>query len=751
LTGSAGDTLLTLTGGTLAPGGNCSFSVTLDVPAGATPGSYANTTSGVGATVGGLAVTSALASNDLNVSGLTFTKVFIDDPVIPGDTVTLRFTVANIHPADDATGIGFSDDLAAVLPGVPDLTATLPPATDTCGGTMSGPTSLSYSGGSVTAGTTCTIELSVLVPAGTADGQYGNVTGSLTATQSGGPVLVDPAADVLTVSSNLIQLTKQFTDDPVAPGDPITLEFTLTNLDAAQAASSIDFTDDLGAALTGLTFDSVLFNDCGATVAGTGTDMITVTGASLAGGASCTIRTSLTVPGGAAANTYTNTTSAVTGVIGGLAVSGDPASDDLEVLNLLVFSKSFDGPTTATGSSVLTFTITNPGTGAVADVGFSDDLDSVISGLVATGLPLNDVCGPGSQLSGTSLLVLTGGNLPPMGGMCSFDVDLQVPGTATPGTFPNTTSDLLQAGLPVSPPATADLVIEPPPSFAKSLAPATVGLGGISTLTFTIDNTASTLAATALDFTDNLPAGAVVATIPNASTTCSGGTLTAVAGSGVITYTGGTVAAGASCTLQADVVGAASGALVNTTGDLTSSSGNSGPANATLTVSGTAAPTITKSFGSGTVVQGGTTTLSFTIENPDPVSSAADITFTDDLDAVLPGMVAVGLPMADVCGTGSFLTGTSILTFTGGNLLPGGSCTFSVDVQIPSDAPVGTFTNTTSNLSQGGIPVSEPASADIVVEAALLGNAIPATSPLGTFILIALLAGAAIWLLRWRA
>jgi uncharacterized repeat protein (TIGR01451 family) len=491
LTGSAGDTFLTFAGATLAPAQSCTFSVVLSVPSGAS-GSFTNTTSDVSATVGGLAVASAAASDVLNVTGLTFTKEFTDDPVIAGDTVTLRFTIINIHPTDDATGIAFSDDLAAVLPGVPDLTAVLPPAADTCGGTMTGPTFLNYTGGSVTAGSTCTIEVEVQVPAAAADGIYPNLTGSLTATQ-GGVVVVNPAFDQLTVNSNLLQLTKEFTDDPVAPGDPVTLEFILTNLDAAQAASGIDFSDDLGAALGGMTFDSELFNDCGATVAGAGTNMIDVTGASLTAGGTCTIRASLTVPGAAAAGLYTNTTSSVTATMGGLPVTGDPATDDLSV-SVFTFSKIFGGP---------------------------------------------------------------------------------------------------------------------------------------------------------------VPAGQ-------------------------------------------------------------------------------------------------TTTLEFTIENLDAGSGVANIAFTDNLDAVVPGMVAVGTPLADVCGAGSVLAGTSLLTFTGGNLPPGGSCIFSVDVQVPSDAPVGIFTNTTSVLSQGGIPAAEPASGDIDVVAAQLGAAIPATNPIGTFILIALLAAAAIWRLRWR-
>ena len=137
------------------------------------------------------------------------------------------------------------------------------------------------------------------------------------------------ATDNLTVNSNLLQLTKEFTDDPVAPGDSVTLEFTLSNLDAGQAASDIDFTDDLTSTGLGLVFDSVLANDCSATVTGTGTSTIMVDNASLGIGGTCAIRVSLTVPGTAAANIYTNTTSGVTGMIGGFPVSGDAVGDNL--------------------------------------------------------------------------------------------------------------------------------------------------------------------------------------------------------------------------------------------------------------------------------------------------------------------------------------------------------------------------------------------------------------------------------------
>ena len=275
----------------------------------------------------------------------------------------------------------------------------------------------------------------------------------------------------------------------------------------------------------------------------------------------------------------------MTGTVGALPVSGAPASDELQV-NLLTLSKSFDGPSAPGGTAVLTFDLVNlDPVNPAAGLAFSDNLDNVIPGLVAVPPPSpNPPCGAGSAAMGTAVLSLTSGNLP-AGGSCSFDVTVAVPGTATAGSFLNTTSALSQSGLPAAPPATALLtIVVVPPTFDKSFAPASIGAGATSTLTFTIDNSASTAAAIALDFTDNLPAGVVVATPPNAATTCAGGTITATAGSGVIAYTGGTVAAGSSCTVTADVTSPATGSYVNTSGDLTSSLGSSGTATATLTV-----------------------------------------------------------------------------------------------------------------------------------------------------------------------
>lgn len=691
LSGSAGDTLLTLSDGELAPGESCAFSVTLNVPSVAAPGNYTNTTSSVSATVDGFAASSAAASDELNVTGLVFEKDFVESPVIPGQSVTLRYTIDNIHPTDDASSMSFTHDLTAILPGVPDVTTTLPPIVDTCGGVMSGPSFLIYSGGSVLSGQSCEIELSLQVPAGASDNDYPSSTSNLTAVQ-GGVVVVDPATATLSINASRLQLTKTFLNDPIAPGDSVTADFTLTNLDAAQAASAIAFSDDFDAALTGLTFASVLVDTCGGSVSGAGTNSLTVSGVSLAGSGSCSLSLSLSVPPAAAAGDYASTTSGVTGTIGGLAVTGDAASDDLRVLQLLQFSQSVDGPTTATGSATLTFTLTNPGAENATEIDFSHDLSAVIPGLIATSLPASP-CGPGSTMSGVSFLTFSGGELAASGGSCSFDVEVLVPASATSGSFASGTSSLFQNGLEVASPASINLVIEPPPTFAKAFSPDGIGVGLVSTLTFTIDNSASALAASNVTFTDSLPAGMLVASPANASNTC-GGTLDAIAASDTVGLLGGGVAAGATCNISVDVTATTTGNLANTTGDLTSSSGNSGTASDTLVVA--SAPGFSKDFTPALITLGESATLMMTIDNSGSTLAADSLDFTD----VFPPGLVVGTPAnANVTCTGGTLTaiaGSGSVIYTGGSAAAGSQCTVSVDV---TSNTAGAYSNLSGNLT----------------------------------------------------
>jgi len=692
----SGTDTLSFTGGTLAPGASCQFSVTLQVPMGATAGIYTNTTSDVTATVSGLVVTTPAASDDLVVAGLTLMKEFTDDPVIPGGSVTLQFTLTNEAGAPAASIIQFSDSLSSVVAGLTYDPGSIPVAPCGVGSSISlssGNTNMTLMGGDLGAGEMCQFSLTVDVGAGVASGVYNNVTSSFFAIIDGNLLFLENAADELVVAGDLLLLTKTFLTNPVAPGATVGLEFELTNLSLSGTATGITFTDDLDAALSGLQAITLPADGfCGAGSQLTGAGLLTLTGAELGPGASCTFTATLQVPAMPAAAAAVNITSSVAGTIGGLGVTGDPASDTLEILNV-AFTKAFAGPTVTDGTVVLTFTIDNLVGTPIDSLGFTDDLDAALPGMVATGLPLVDVCGSGSSINGTNFLTFTGGSLAG-NASCSFNVTLQLPGGVTPSTFFNTTSDLFSAGLAVAAPATDVLSVEPPPTFAKVFAPDVIATTNVSTLTFTIDNSASALDATSLDFTDNLPAGVVVANPANASTTCTGGTLTAIPASGTITYTGGTVVAGLSCTVSVDVTSATVGAHVNTTGDLTSSSGNSGTASDTLTVEGP--PLFSKAFAPALVPQGGISTLTFTIDNTGTSIAATGLDFTDNLPS---GMEVANPANASTTCTGGTITavpGSSVVTYSGGTVAASTSCSVSVDIVATA---AGSLVNTTGELT----------------------------------------------------
>ncbi|NJN45718.1 MAG: DUF11 domain-containing protein [Candidatus Competibacteraceae bacterium] len=591
-----------------------------------------------------------------------------------------------------ASAITFNDDLNATLAG---LSAIGLPQNDVCGtgSQISGTTNLSLTGGNLSAGETCTFNVTLQTPPGVLPGNYPNTTSNVTATVSGETVTGDPAQNDLQIAG--LSLTKSFTDDPVIPGGAVTLEFTLENASSLDA-TDIFFTDSLSSVLPGLVAVAPLpTNPCGAGSLIVGTSSLTFIGGSLTAGTSCSFSVTLQVPVGTASGSYSNSTSDLTATIGGSSVTLDPATDVLTVnANQLAFSKAFAGPVAASSTALLTFTIQNLNANPVSGIAFSDDLDAVIPGLVATGLPMNDVCGAGSVLSGTSLLTLTDGSLP-ASGSCSFPVTLQVPLTATTGTFLNTSSDLFSGdSLFTAGPAIADLVIEPPPTFAKGFGPDFIGVGQTSTLTFTIDNSASALAASSLNFTDNLPAGLVVATPPNSSTTCTGGTITAAAGSGTVSYSGGTVAAGASCTVQVDVTANATGTSINTSGDLTSSSGNSGTAADTLTAN--PQPGFSKAFAPNPTLIGGISTLTFAIDNTGSTVAATGLDFTDNLPT---GMQIASPSNASTTCTGGTLTavaGSGVVSYTGGTVGTAAICTVVVDVTVTT---AGTPTNTSGDLT----------------------------------------------------
>jgi len=215
----------------------------------------------------------------------------------------------------------------------------------------------------------------------------------------------------------------------------------------------------------------------------------------------------------------------------------------------------------------------------------------------------------------------------------------------------------------------------PNPTLTKEFFPALIQPEGMSTLTFTITNSADKTATGNWSFTDTLPTGlisaanpqstigVIVAATPNIqNTTCTGASVTAAAGAGTITVSGGHLTSSqTSCTISVDVTTTETwtktnlagafipGAIDSTTGhtffpiDLAnhldtsvsaSAAGLTGSATATLRVEipylkvDISPPTLTTS--------NGTITAKWTVTVLNATNLASDGEFVSDANKALP-------------------------------------------------------------------------------------------------------------------
>jgi hypothetical protein len=153
-----------------------------------------------------------------------------------------------------------------------------------------------------------------------------------------------------------------------------------------------------------------------------------------------------------------------------------------------------------------------------------------------------------------------------------------------------------------------------------------------------------------------------------------------------------------------------------------------------------APPTVAMAFGAASIPVGGTTSLTYTITNPNaataPVVRPAlpgpgaltNIAFTDTLPAGL--LIATPNNIGGGCGGAITATaGTSLVSITGLTLAAGASCGFGVDV-IGTTA--GTKNNATTAITSSEAGVGNSASASIVVAAPAAPTPAPTAAPTAT-------------------
>src|SRR5579864_1328950 len=617
---------------------------------------------------------------------------------IKTSTITFAITNGNVVAIDAS----FTDNLPTNVGTVPGslVVASTPNVVNPCGGTVTataGSGTISYSNTNFPVGT-CSITVDVQ---SAVDNIYSNSV-TIDSTDAGNG---NTASDTLNVI-NPPTIAKAFGAATIPLNGTTSLTFTVSSTNQNQTLSGISFTDTLPNAAPGtlvVATPNGLIHTCSTTpTAAAGSGTISLSGASLAPGASCTITVNVqgTVAGSANNSVTVSDTTAGTGNTGtaNLTVAAPPT-----------LSKAFN-PTSIplNGTSTLTFTISNPNTTAAADltgVAFSDTLPlssgSGSATLVVSSTPnVSNTCGGTvTATAGTGVISLSGASVA-HSASCTLSVDIK---GAVEGDGNNTTGAITstQGGTGTTS-NTALLKVVAPPTVSKAFGAASIPLNGTTTVTFIIANPGSnTTAESGIAFSDTLTNGLQVASTPGVSNTC-GGTVTAAANSTSISLSGGSIATpGTSCTIVVNVTGTQSGTVSNTTGAVSSTNGGTGATSNTATLTVASPPTISKAFNPTSIVLNANSTLSFTIQNPNTNVALNGVAFTDNLPA---GVVVAATPNVNgSCGSGTItaIAGSGSISLSGGTLATSGSCTFSVDV---TGTTAGVKLNTTGAISstEGG-------------------------------------------------
>ena len=416
--------------------------------------------------------------------------------------------------------------------------------------------------------------------------------------------------------------------------------------------------------------------------------------------------------------------------------------------------------------------------------------DTLPSGVVVSDGGSNTCGGALMATAGSSAVILTGGSIP-VSGSCVLTVDVVA---ASGGSYINSLAvgALVTNNGSNTAPAVATLTVNAPalvaPTLGKAFSPSTISMGGSSTLTITLSNVGTTPATLTSPLTDTLPSGVAVA--GSASTTCVGGTVSTTGGStatptvlntqpltrkpsmravafrmpaktlawltvgtSTVTLTGGTIPAGGSCTVTVPVTAPVVGSYFNalTAGALQTDNGNNAaPAVATLTVLPMTPPTLSKSFSPATILAGGISTLTITLNNPNNMIANLTKTLTD----TLPSGVLVAGSISSTCiapppaantqqlsrqprietvafrmpaRVRAWLTaGDSTVSMAGGSIPAASSCT----VTVPVTAPVaGSYTNTLPiGALQTNLGSNATTGAATLVVGTITANVTPGTS-----------------------
>jgi CSLREA domain-containing protein len=683
--------------------GSCTIKVNVTS---ATDNSYTNSVT-ISSTVAG---TGNTASDTLTVIRTPQISAAFGASTIPqNSSTTLTFTLTNPNTNVGYTGAGFKS--AVSLPSGLIVSTPLNGLTNNCGGTataVAGSSSINLTGVSLAANSSCTLVVSVT---GTSPGVR-STSVTVTSSEAGDGNTSSPSVTVVAAPT----IANSFGASSIPLNGTATLTFTLNNPNVAVDFTGLQFTDNLPAALVVADTPGVTNTCNGSVTANAGASSISLSGGTLAHSASCAVTVSVK---GTAAGTASNAAGTPASTEGGTGAAATSAN--ISVVAPPASSAAFSpSAIPVNGSSTLTFTITNPGANSVAlsGIGFSTTLPTGVT--IASVPNLSNNCGgSATATAGGSSIALSGGAIATPGNTCTVSASVTASQT---GSLSASTGNLSSTnGGTGSSASSGTLSVGTAPSITASFGASTIPLNGTTSLTYNITNPNASLSVAGLAFTATvtLPGSIQVVNPASVNNTCGG---TAGATSSSVSFSGGSLAGSGSCAVSVTVQGLSAGAVSSPVTVTSSSFGTGNTSTAQMTV--VAPPGISANFASS-IPLGGTTTLTFSINNPN-TTSAGDLTglaFTDTLPA---GLAVASTPnLSNNCG-GTANASASSISLSGGSLTHGSSCTVVVTV---TGTAAGTASNTTGNIAstQGGSGSTASASVNVIAPPSISAGFNPGT------------------------
>lgn len=754
-----GGTLIQLSGGSIpasttppTPVGTCVFSIPIQTPITSTGGTVTNTIPANVLTANQPITNLQPASANLAVNrALTGTKAYSPSSIVIGGTSAVTVTLNNAS-STALTGVNFTDTLPA------NVTVSGAPASPQCGGAITNTAnSVTLAGGTIPANGNCTIVFNVTsATAGTYDNAIGANT--ITNAQGVGHAGFSTSPDLVVVNSAALPvgLTKAFQTNPIALNQPTRLRLTIT-APADTALTGLVIVDNLPVGMvivgTGSTPPAPAnpTDTCtGANVvAPIGGGSISLSGASIPIGGSCTITVYVTssIP-----NSYTNTVpaNAISTTEGRTNING--ASATVRVTSLTSSKAFYPTYVQAGGRSTLTITLQNTTDSPIVNLTMTDNLPgSATNGIRVAAVPniVNTCGGIPSAAPNSNLISISGGTIPAqvagVPGLCTISVDVVGldSNPATPSTQTNTiptanvTGIVQGSGTPISPFAQAQATLNIQNlsiGVVKGFDPVLVYGGAYSTMSVQLINPNLNTALTGITFTDDmtlLGAGMQLANPVSFNVGTCSGALAGNPGDTSFNFTGGVLPANTSCTLTLRVVMNVNGNLTNRipSGAVTTFNGVSNPDPTDASLTNLPGVSISKTFNPAQVLTNQPSVLTITITNTSNVP-VVNMGLADNLPGTLPDGLKVASPANAFTNCGGGLTaspGSQTIELTGGGLTalgnPGDSCTIVVDVV--STQP-GVYINTIPSgalTASGGITNNNPANATLTVSSNFsLGN-----------------------------